>query len=228
MRRAWLLLLLTGCHRGENPEYIQSLLAQTPIPTDRLREILEIKPGELEIEGGPPHRALDTRSLPQWVLVNTSRRSLWVHLDELVVGQVWDVERRRSRPGFRKERWRLLRPGDRVPLRNDLLYNGEKVDFAVRVGWMGLSVFLDAAWSNDPSAAEPLDWRPALEGSLGESWILPALQWDGGTVFPGPYDPLEATYANGRFTVKERDPGAEPPRVEVNTTDRPSGANDAL
>ena len=78
MRRAWLLLLLAGCRRDENPEYIQSLLTQTPIPTARIRELLEIKPGELEVVGGPPPEVLDFPSAPLWRLRNRGDRPLWI------------------------------------------------------------------------------------------------------------------------------------------------------
>ena len=71
MRPAWLLLLLTGCHSAEDPKHVQNLLDRTPLPAAKLRAILEIKPGELEIVGGPAPDSLDDPAPPLWELPGT-------------------------------------------------------------------------------------------------------------------------------------------------------------
>ncbi|HEX7902166.1 MAG TPA: hypothetical protein VF950_30685 [Planctomycetota bacterium] len=196
MRKSALgLLLLAACGRAEDAGRVQDLLSRTPIPLDRLRDALEIKPGELEILGGDPPALYDPSAPPLWAVMNRGMRPLWLHRDDLTVfPDVDPLVRAReplrcgfmmspgaSRPAFVASDWILLLPLEQKALRVPDPGGWGRVKWSVHIGGFGRRLYREADSFNAKKAKDfPDDWKNPLDKDLGESTHLPPFTWDGG------------------------------------------------
>lgn len=203
--RALLLILplLAACGWRENPQAIQKRLRKTPIPVGDLMEAFYIKPGEIRVLGGTAPPVFDPHASSPWILENASRRSLWIHREELELtawvtpllsypgrcGGTRPHSPPLPRPTFDPVEWLLLEAGQTVPFRLSTSFQTwGRLELRAYTGNRGRHLADTAAsfnagqWTLTPHA-----YVPTFVLATEESWVLPPFDWSG----PGKVDGYE-------------------------------------
>ncbi len=182
------LILLAACRPPSSPDYIKDLLSQTPIPLDKLTEVLCLRQGDLQLVGGPAPEVLDYPSAPLWKLRNVSGRDLWIYRKELAAwlsiqplvpippgcgGGIHLAPP--ERPSFALSEWIRLAPGQSVPILIPAPWSFGQASICCNPGGVAENLIWRAHSFNQgalTSLPGPLPARDSF--SLGTSWILPS------------------------------------------------------